>query len=46
MKVMLSIFWSVYVPTLPAGNELWLETERYERCKHPKGCLGSALEAG
>ena len=27
-KVKLSIYWSVYVPTLTYGHELWVVTER------------------
>ena len=49
-KAKLTIYRSIYVPTLTYGHEVWVVTER-TRYKRPKwastaGCLGSPLERG
>ena len=44
-KAKLSIYWSIYVPTLTYGHELWVVTER-TRWASSAGCLGSPLEIG
>ena len=45
-KAKLSIYRSIYVPTLTYGHELWVVTERTRKWASSAGCLGFPLEIG